>query len=91
MNITLPENCSLSSESIVIAPSSTDMCTSCPQACITPSFFDLKSRFVFSQIGRASISALNATHLFAGLPSTNPQMPCPAMSLRNDTPCNLPR
>ena len=91
MNITLPENWSLSSESIVIAPSSTDMCTSCPQACITPSFFDLKSRFVSSQMGNASMSALSAMHLFECLPSTNPQMPCPAMSLRKDTPCSLPR
>jgi hypothetical protein len=46
------------------APNNIDVCPSCPQACIKPSFLDLYSKSLASDIGKASRSALRPIALF---------------------------
>ena len=59
-SLTVPCNSSLIDCNTAAAPSKIDICPSCPQACITPSFCDAKGNPVSSWIGNASISARNA-------------------------------
>ena len=67
ISLIVPSNWSLIWFKIAAAPSTELVCTSCPQACITPTFLEAKSSPVFSVIGRASISPRMAKTFLDGL------------------------
>ena len=56
----MPLNLCLKELRIFITPNKDAVCKSCPHACMTPGFLDLKFKLVSSSIGSASKSALSA-------------------------------
>ena len=57
-------------------PSATVVCTSCPHACITPTFCERYGVSFSSRIGSASMSARTATHLPGCPPLSSATTPC---------------